>query len=119
MTAMWAPDLPKCALPDTRWSTYERAVREFKPDLGPPLRRTVQSTSSKVFGGTFRMTTAQMASFWSMFRNQLRNGLSTFTMRDPDAGEDVTVEFLSAEPPMFKTIMRGYHDVDLSFRVVA
>lgn len=118
MTA-WPGSLPKCALYDTRSNGYRQATRDFQSDQGPPTRRVSASSSLRWFGGTFRMTTAQMRDFWTFYNTTLRFGVGTFTMRDPDLGTDVTVMFEDSAPPAFSTIMRGKHDVNLSFLVIA
>ncbi len=117
MTVAWPGHLPKCALYDTRRSTYEGAVREFVPDTGDPIRRKNQSDTRKMFSGTFRMTREQMNDFWTFYNTTINRGVDAFTMWDPDTETTVTVKFADRSPPVFSQITRGRHDVDLAFRV--
>lgn len=114
----WPASLPKCSIPQGRSTTYARSAREFSPDDGRPIRRVTRSTADKIFGGTFTMTTAQLADFWTFWNETTNHGVSSFTMWDPDADANVTVIFDSIDPPITDTVLRGRHNVNLSFRVV-
>jgi len=119
MTVAWPESLPRFSLPDSRETTYEQAIREFQADIGDPIRRVVQSNSVRILSGTYRFTTEQLNTFWTFYNTTLNYGIDAFTVWDSEAQTNVTVKFASASPPSARTIMRGWHDVSLVFRVTS
>lgn len=115
----WPASLPKCPVPTSEEESYERAIREFIPDTGDPIRRKSQSDSRKLFSGTYRMTRSQVMDFWTFYNTTINRGVDSFSMWDPESESYVTVKFASSEPPRSQRISRTYRVLQLAFRVIS
>lgn len=119
MAVAWPASLPQFSLYYTRKMSYESAVSEFQPAVGPPIRRKRQTSSRMIFGGVYRFTSIQLDEFWDFYNTTIDRGVDEFTMWNPHKGEYSTVKFLSSEPPSASSALRDLHDMELVFRVSA
>ena len=120
MVVSWPDSLPKCSFPESRNETYEQAIREFKPDSGPPIRGPKQTDDYKNFGGRYVFSRDQVADFWTFYLTTINRGIDRFTMYDPVARTTHTVEFVNAAPPVFQGMQTPNKlTVELYFRVIA
>lgn len=81
---LWPADLPQT--PERRsWSGGPREDRAvFEPDVGPPLLRGRTTADTCSYAGTFPLLThAQVQSFRTFWRVQLRRGVLPFRWVDP------------------------------------
>lgn len=81
--------------------TRERAIAEFTPDVGRPIRRRRQTLAHELLEVTVKASRQAVADFWVFWEDEIDLGLDSFTMTHPRTGEAITVEFTSAEPPRF------------------
>ena len=117
--ATWHSSLPKCFQHIGRDHTFESAVAEFSPDIGRPIRVRRASDDLRIISGTMVMTKSQKAVFWTWWRDDAERGIASFFFPDPDNPlAEVSVEFVSATPPTFRSISPNRHAVDLSFRIL-
>lgn len=117
--AGWPGTLPEKPQIGGFTTTYESSVREFQPDIGPPIRRRAASDSFKIWSGTYRFSEAQLATFWTFYNVTISNGLDQFTMTDPNTDTAVTVEFVDAAPPEARAISYNLYEMTLRLRVRA
>lgn len=117
--ATWATSLPQKPEIDGYVVTYEPATREFRPDLGPPLRRSAASTSYKVWDGIYWFTEAQLSAFWTFYNTTINKGVDQFNITDPNTDSTVTVEFADATVPEARMIGHNLYEIRLRFRVRA
>lgn len=117
--ASWPAEFPGRPRTQSHRASRERAIWEFRPDGGRPIRGKKQTDSYGRFSGVYRFATQQLETFWFFYETTLNRGLESFTMVDPSTGSTVTVEFATADPPEFVEVIEGQHEATLMLRVLS
>lgn len=99
----WPASLPCMPLSGTLSVKAETNVAEFKPDVGPALRRRRYTAVRSYYRGSMRLSGEQVAQLRSFFEDDCLSGTVSFTMRDWERafaeGVIVDAEFTFDEPP--------------------
>jgi 4-hydroxyphenylpyruvate dioxygenase-like putative hemolysin len=83
------------------------AVIRTQTDTGPPKQRNRFTAFTKVYTVTFQMTSAQLDTFWTFYRETLGNGaLSFYSLPEPRTGASVQSRIDTSTPPQVKR--QGY-----------
>ena len=92
-TPAWPAGLPQ--KPDVDgWSEAPQPNRaQFQPEVGPPIRRRRGTARSYLVQAVFNMTDAQVATFWSFWQSDLKDGTLVFTWTHPVTGASARWSF--------------------------
>ena len=116
--ATWPVSLPQKPKHATLGVTRERAVREFAPDVGRPIRSPRQSIAHELLTAVYEFTPDQHDDFWDFWETDIGMGKLTFTMPHPKTGAAVTVELTDTEPPQMQYVFKDTYAATLKIRVL-
>ena len=117
MATPWPATLPQEPLMDGNgYSTMSNAV-EFKPDMGPPLRRQRTTLVMRLVPWNFMLTEAQKNTFLTYFHTTLKDGTDRGTATDPFTG--VVRDFLFEDGYALQMLSPGVYRLSSTLRMVS
>jgi hypothetical protein len=113
MATPWPLTLPQC--PTLYFSEQrQRNVVAFQPDVGIAKMRRRSTAVGVSTSMTFRLTTAQLATFDTFYETTLSDGSLPFDMAHPVTKVNWSWVFDSKDAPKKDRISPGYHMVSFT-----
>jgi hypothetical protein len=112
---VWPVSLPQSAFVDNFQESVEDAQVEFTVEAGPPKRRRLVSSPSRMVDHNLVLTTTQRAALLTFYETTCKKGTLIFDMVHPiDGGAAVQWQF--REPPTFQLISGTHFTAALRLR---
>jgi len=109
--AAWPSTLPQCPIL-TGWDeTPQTNVATFSPEVGPPKYRRRSTAKAWLSDTTWRMTSAQVATFKTFYETTIADGSLPFTWAHPIT--KVTYNWcFTKQAPKIQRVAPAVHTVD-------
>ncbi len=110
-TAVWPATIPQCPILNAFSEQRRRNIAAFSPPVGRAklgLRSTAASVMTSV---AFRMTTTQLAAFYTFYETTLKDGVLPFDWVHPVTGTTYTWHFDGREAPKIDRMTPKTHRV--------
>ena len=98
-TAAWPATLPQCPILNGFQEQPQPNVVQFKPDVGTPKQRRRSTAKGWLTSMTFRMTNAQVLTFYTFYETTLKDGSLPFTLPHPISKVSYEWMFTQGEEP--------------------
>lgn len=97
--AEWPDTIPACPILNGFNEEPQVNVGSFKPEVGPPKARRRSTARCWLSEFVFRMTNAEVASFWDFYINTLQDGTESFGFDHPIQKVEYSWMFVPGEVP--------------------
>lgn len=108
---VWPAGLPQTPDRDQWEEAPQPNIISFTPEVGPPISRRRGTARTYLVSGAFFFTDADLATFWSFWEDDLRDGALSFTLAHPVTGTSCQWRF-EGQP---SAQLEGYNRHRLSF----
>jgi hypothetical protein len=99
MTAVWPPTLPQCPILNGLGEQRQRHIMAFAPEVGPPKMKRRSTAVEVLTNLAFRMTNAQVLTFYTFYETTLSDGILPFDWPHPVTKISYTWVFEGKEAP--------------------